>query len=336
MNLRTLATFLRTPRIASKLALLGDLNGLSRLHFLRAAADLGLLKVLKTPSRLEDIARQLGAERTELLDGLLDLGVSVGELTGRDGVYGLKGKRARLLADEDADAYAAYLQEALSYHGSVYEALDARIKGAPLGDYLTATADLVARSSRTLEPLMRDFVRAAVRSRHPHRLLEIGCGSGVYLRHAAEAAPGLTGTGIDLHEAAVRQARENLRAWGLSARFDVRRSDIRSPETDLGGPYDMATLYNNLYYFPPDGRTALFRTIRPLLADNGTLAIVSLMRGASVASRNFDVVLRSTQGCYALPDAQETARQLAAADFRDVEVRIIMPSAHFAGLLARA
>ena len=61
MNPRTPSTLLSTPRIASKLALMEDLKGLTRLHFLHAAVNLGLLKVLKTPARLEYIAKQLAA-----------------------------------------------------------------------------------------------------------------------------------------------------------------------------------------------------------------------------------------------------------------------------------
>jgi len=335
VNIKILASFLRTPRLASKLALMKDLRALSRLHFLYAAVDMGLLKVLRIPSSLQQIAPQVDSERLELLEPLLDLGVSVGELSRSNGVYTLEGKRARVLAEEDADPFAAYLQEAVSYHGSVYVELAARIKGAPLGEYLERTAGLVARSSRTLEPLMRVFVRDLVRERKPERLLEVGCGSGIYMRHAAEADLALTGVGIDMQEAAVRQARENLRRWGLSGRFTVLQADIRTGGAELGGPFELVTLYNNLYYFEPHLRPALFTGLRTLLAPGGTLAIVSLMRGDSVSSRNFDVVLRSTAGCAALPDSEETMRQLKSAGFADVRMHQIMKSEHFAGVLAR-
>jgi SAM-dependent methyltransferase len=314
---------------------MNDLKILSKLHFLYAAVDAKVLKVLRTPATADAVAQQISAKRLDLLEALLDLGVAVGELSFQDGVFGLRGKRAVALAQEINDPFAAYLQEAVSYHGSVYIELTARIKGAPLGEYLDATADLIARSSRTLEPLVRGFVQEVIKARRPRRLLEIGCGSGVYLHHAAEAARDLTGIGIDMQEAAVQQARRNLLKWGLANRFTVLHADIRVNSRDMSGPFDLITLYNNLYYFPPEQRIALFAGIRPLLSPSGTLAIVSLMRGDSVSSRNFDVVLRSTKGCAALPDVRETMAQLRDAGYCDVEERMILPSEHFAGVLAR-
>jgi SAM-dependent methyltransferase len=335
MNVSTLITFLRTPYLQPKLALMNDLKILSKLHFLYAAADAEVLKVLRTPATANAVAQQISAKRPDLLDALLDLGVAVGELSFQDGVFRLRGKRAIALAQEINDPFVAYLQEAVAYHGSVYIELTARIKGAPLGEYLDATADLIARSSRTLEPLVRGFVQQVIKARRPRRLLEIGCGSGVYLHHAADSDKDLTGVGIDMQEAAVQQARRNLQIWGLTDRFTIRHADIRANSRDLGGPFDLITLYNNLYYFPPEQRMALFAGIRPLLGPSGMLAIVSLMRGSSVSSRNFDVVLRSTKGCAALPDVRETMAQLREAGFSGVEEQTIMPSEHFAGVLAR-
>jgi 4-hydroxy-2,2'-bipyrrole-5-carbaldehyde O-methyltransferase len=294
------------------------------------------LKFLKTPASRETIAKHIDAQRSDLLEALLDLGVAVGELSFRQGVYGLKGKRAIALVQEVNDPFAVYLHEAVAYHGSVYVELARWIMGAPLGDYLEATADLIARSSRTLEPLLQGFVQNIVKVRKPRRLLEIGCGSGAYLRHAADANQALTGIGIDMQKVAVRQARENLRMWGFSDRFTIRHADIRTDGPGLDGPFDLITLYNNLYYFPPEERASLFAGLRPLLAPGGTLAVVSLMRDVSVSSRNFDIVLQSTKGCFALTDSEETVVQMRTAGFTSVEKRQLLASEQFAAVLAWA
>ena len=43
-------------------------------------------------------------------------------------------------------------------------------------------------------------------------------------------------------------ARTNLRAWGLESRVKVEIGDIR--EKVPNEPFDIATLYNNIYYLP--------------------------------------------------------------------------------------
>lgn len=48
-------------------------------------------------------------------------------------------------------------------------------------------------------------------SRDPLRLLDVGCGQGVYLAELARRVPGLVGLGIDPTERVVEDARQNLR-----------------------------------------------------------------------------------------------------------------------------
>ncbi len=66
------------------------------------------------------------------------------------------------------------------------------------------------------------------------RLLDIGCGWGSLLLHAARRH-GITGVGLTLSELQAELARERIRRAGLSDRLDVRVMDYRRL-TD--GPYD--------------------------------------------------------------------------------------------------
>lgn len=336
MQIKTLMTFIGWPHALTQVRLARDLDPFLRLHFLYAAIETGLLAHLHAASATrETLARTLDAARPEFLYLLLDLGVAMGELTLADGHYRLKGQRARALGDPSGDALAAFLEECVAYHGSAYRHLAARIKGAPLGNYLADKGPLIARFSRTLEPLMKDFVSDTVAHCQPARLLEIGCGSGVYLRHAAAAHPTARGIGIDLDPAVVQQAQENLIGWGLAERFTILAADIRDTHTALDGPFDLISLYNNLYYFTPEERPALFRHIHARLAPGGTFASVSLMQGPSAMTINFDIVLRSTIGCAALPGLDETIDQLRAAGFAAIEPTHIMPSGDFYGIRAQ-
>jgi SAM-dependent methyltransferase len=336
MQIKTLMTFIGWPHALTQVRLTRDLDPFLRLHFLYAAIETGLLAHLNAaPATRETLARQLGAARPEFLYLLLDLGVALGELALAAGLYSLKGQRARALGDPNGDALAAFLEECIAYHGSVYRHLAGRIKGDPLGNYLEDKGPLIARSSRTLEPLMKEFVTDTAARCQPARLLEIGCGSGIYLRYAAAAHPTARGIGIDLEPAVVQQAQENLTGWGLAERFTILAADIRNAPAELDGPFDLISLYNNLYYFAPEERPALFRHIHARLAPRGTFASVSLMRGPSAMAINFDIVLRSTIGCAALPGLDETIDQLRAAGFAEIEPAHILPLGNFYGIRAQ-
>ena len=71
------------------------------------------------------------------------------------------------------------------------------------------------------------------------RLLEIGCGSGVYLRYAAMRNPELTAVGVELQPAVAEMARTNLRSWGLEGRVKVETGDFRA--RTAGELFDIAT-----------------------------------------------------------------------------------------------
>jgi 4-hydroxy-2,2'-bipyrrole-5-carbaldehyde O-methyltransferase len=325
---------LHTPHLRAVLQLQRDLRANLRVSFLHAALDLGLLAALQTPSAFDEIHTRLGVQRRDLLQSLLDLGVALKELVRESDRYRLRGARARALASADGDFLAAWLRESVEYHGSAYRHLAGRIHGAELGDYLSVYGDVIARSSRLLEPLMAGFARRAARSGAPARLLEIGCGSGVYLRYAAEANPGLTGLAIDLQEVVAAQARANLAAWGLAGRFVVELRDVLAPPPEWAGAFDLVTLYNNIYYFPVEDRVDLLRTLRSFLRPGGRLALVSAFQSSNPEGINFDLILRSTRGCAPLPKLDELQRQLEQAGFISAKVDRLAAGDWFYGLLA--
>lgn len=335
MLLKTILAFLRIPHLRQQLQIRRDLHAFLRVHFLYAALETGLLSLLRTPTSKEDIEQRLAIQRPDLLDTFLDFGVHLGELRRDNGRYTLQGARSHILAKPEGDSMAAFVQEYIQYHGSVYLNLPTRLTGAPLGDYLEKTADLVARSSRILEPFMGNFVQSIVQTNQPLRLLEIGCGSGVYLRYAVAANEQVTGIAIDMQEKAIQQTQHNLAGWGIDDHFQVFTANIYDPPTELRGPFDLITLYNNIYYFPLEERVTLFQTLRALLAPDGALALVSMMQGESMESANFDLVLQSTIGGAPLPELNEVSQQLRDAGFTQIKQTRLMFGEPFVGILAR-
>lgn len=325
----------RAPDLLAQIALNRDAHAFFRIHFLWAMSATGLLVRLRSWASREELAKDFGVGDPGLLEALLDVGVALRELTCDGSRYRIKGKRSEALARQGGDALVAALDEYVTYHSAVYRDLPGRLSDGRPGEYLRDKGPLVARSSRMLEPFMVDFVRRTVAGKGTMRLLEVGCGSGIYLRHASGANPSLTGIGIDIEGDVVRETSARLVAWGIDDRFKILLADARSASPELRGPFDLITLYNNIYYFRIGERTSLLTGLRERLCPGGALAIISLFDGGSAAAAHFDFVLRSTAGCAAMGTLEELVRQLRESGFGEITSVKLMPGQPFHGVIAR-
>lgn len=315
-------------RIRHKLAqarLLRDFTAWIRVEFLGAAAGMGLFRALGQPRTAEELAEELAITEPQLLISFLTLGETLGELRKKDDRWALRGARARALADPTLEGWSGMAEEAVAYDADVYLTLLRRLRGEPPGDYLPQTAEMVARASRLSEPILEPFVHDLVRRLRITRVLDVGCGSGVYLRAAAGASAAATGVGVDLRPDVVAAASRNLAAWGIAHRFTAREADARAMPPDLGGPWDLVLLFQNFYYFAPSERPAVLGGLRAL-TPNGTLAVVTIVAGTSDPfAAHLDIVLRSTEGNHGLPTTKEVHDALHAGGFSTVGERRLVP-----------
>ncbi len=338
MKLKTLIAALRAYSLLDLLRFAHDVQTLIRVQFLYAAIDSGLLAALKTPSTKDDLVRKLDARRPELLEALLNVGISVGELSCRDGVYRVKGKRSLAVTGEKGDPLAALYQASLNHHNSSYLNLASRMRGVPSDNRLGEIGDTVARASKIYAPFFRSFVSDTVAGKGALRILEIGCGSGVYLHDAYEANPGVSGIGIDMDRAVVEQARRNLAGWGIGDRFTIVDGDIRVPPAGLSGSFDLITMYNLIYYFKTGERPALIRSVRSMLSPGGRVALVSNVQGEpkDVSSSHLNLVTSLTEGCTPLPALNEVKSLLRDSGFEQIKVTRLIPGIALYGVLATA
>jgi SAM-dependent methyltransferase len=329
LNMNSWLKLLRMPHLAAQAGIDRDMNASIRLNFLYAASSAGLLKQLREWKQRSELQCSF-----ETLDALLNVGVAIGELKRDGNRYRISGKRALALSAQDGDALAALLEEFVTYHAAVYRNIaDPSVLGAKQ-DYLSGKGELIARSSRVLEQFMVEFVQKQVTGKGALSLLEIGCGSGIYLRHAATANPQSTGIGIDLQQDVIEATSKRLIEWGLAPRFRVLHADIRQAGAEIAGSFDLVTLYNNIYYFPENERVRLLAALRERLKPGGKLAVVSLFAGKSVTAANFEFVLSSTSGCYAIGTVENLVRQLHDAGFREVTTTRLIPVQPFFGISA--
>jgi 4-hydroxy-2,2'-bipyrrole-5-carbaldehyde O-methyltransferase len=334
MSPTVLFALLRSPGLSARLRLRRELRSFLRLQFLAVALETGLLDLLRSPMTIEDLADHLQPARPDTLVTLLDLGVALGELRCTRMRYRLRSRTSRALSAPTGAALRAGLLELVDYHAAAFRSLPGHLLGGSQEDFLASRGMLIARSSRLVEPVVGVLMRGLVSGRGTMRILELGCGSGVYLRHASEANAHAMGVGVEIDPEVANAARDSLSRWGLAERFSVTRADARRLPPDLAGNFDLITLYNNIYYVAIDERGALFEMLRARLAPGGRLVLVSMMRGATPASLGLSLVLAGTRGCTALPTEDELMASLRQSGFTRIARRRLLPGEPLAALIA--
>ena len=100
-----------------------------------------------------------------------------------------------------------------------------------------------------------------MRELRPGRVLDAGCGSGVYTAAVLEADPTVRVVGIDLSPSVVQRAREGLAGRGLDRRAELCVGDVRGWIASSEERFDLVLLLNDVYYFPPEERVDLYRVL---------------------------------------------------------------------------
>jgi 4-hydroxy-2,2'-bipyrrole-5-carbaldehyde O-methyltransferase len=338
VNIRYLLSFWRTVKMPGLLPVMRDWQSSLRLHFLYAAFESGLIEALQTGADRDALVNMLQVQRPELLDALLDMGLALKELSLTNGVFGLKGKRSKVLATPKGDFLAAMIQADVTYYNSAYRHLAARMRGASLGDDLDEIGETVARFSKFGEPILKNFIKSMVPASGSFRVLDVGCGSGFVLKTAWQANHTVTGLGIDADERVVNQARGNLEKWGLTNQFSILSGDIRSHDLVQQGGFDLITAFNVIYYVPFDERPEFFALLRSLLARGGRLGLVNTFqsRGIDPAAANLNIVNCSLKQLTTLPALEDIETQLAGCHFDRIKATRFMPRSEFYGISAIA
>ncbi len=209
------------------------------------------------------------AATRDALRSWLDFGVAAKVLGESGGRYRIRSALAKYVADPQNDSAAAFVEEAVMMDAPAVVRMPSLLKRGELFKLSDQMPEVVARSSRILEPFIFDALDAMVPRRGTFRLLDVGCGSGTYIRHVADRNPELRALGGELQPAVAAFARDNLSKWGVGARATVEAGDIRNRTPS--GEFDLAMLNNNIYYFPVCGELLILEklVIRPTKGEKG-------------------------------------------------------------------
>ncbi len=330
MTLRTLASLIRNRQFRILLSLSRTVRGYHRLAFVASGLSSGVLRRLAAgPVSPERLAVDFAADDS-MRAGLvawLQLGERLGELQGGPSGYKLRGKLSRKLVDPTYDAAAAFVEEVATLHNTLITQSPDRLRRASRFTLADQDGRLVARSSRIVEPLICEAIDAVIPAHGPVRLLEIGCGSAAYIRYAAERNSELTALGLELQPSAAALAVENISQWGLGKRVTIEVGDVRQRRTEP--VFDVATLHQNIYYFPVESRVGVLRHVGQFLQPGGRLLLTTVCQGRGVTGSILNLWGTMTEGCGGLPTPTEMVAQLREAGFLDVTYTGLVPGEGF-------
>jgi cyclopropane-fatty-acyl-phospholipid synthase len=189
-----------------------------------------------------------------------------------------------------------------------------------LGPSLTYSCAYFASPGDTLEAAQErkhELICRKLALAPGERLLDVGCGWGSLLLHAA-ARHGVRGVGITLSEPQARLARERVEAAGLGDRVEIRVADYREV---ADGPFDKIA---SVGMYEHVGRTRLrvyLEVLARLLRPGGLVLNHGIARLAAPPGSPKSFIAR-----YVFPDGElhpvtdvMSAMQAAGLEVRDVE-----------------
>lgn len=318
-------------RLALLLKMTRASRELYRICFLARAGEMGLLDCLVgRKASAQDIAVSLAVDegRVEALRAFLDMGVAAGELSCRAGRYALKGRMAAAMAGQEGDAWRAMAMEVAGLHVPYLLAAPGDLKECEKLAALTGTfSEVIARSSRILEPVLKDVTKELVPVGGVFNLLEIGCGSGVYVREALGLNRELRATAVEREPDVAARAWQSLEAANLANRAEVIKADVR--DLDFDARFDLITLHNNIYYFEESERPELLKRLRSWLRPGGRLAVTTPCPGGGPFMRFMMLWSVTTSGAGALPDPDGFVTLMDGAGFTGSMARSLVPGERY-------
>ncbi len=294
------------------------------------AGNESLARALRTPVTIGDLSSAVAVARVDRLGAWLDVGTAVGELRHRDETWVARGSRAKAIARGDG-LLCAHYRSMLEYQPGPYAGLASLLQGGGRTD-LSTYAQTIADVSLAAAPFVGPYLRAAIEAAQPTRALDVGCGTGVYMRVMLDADPALMVDGVDLAADVVAKTEADLVGAGYGPRVSLAAADVRKWEP--GPRYDLVTLINDVYYFPAGERVALYAKVREMLTPAGMLVVVSERRPGSIAACHLHFMLVCQEGEAALPARGDIERDVAAAGFTVLDVAEPVPTEPFVAVRA--
>ncbi|PTR16311.1 methyltransferase family protein [Nitrosospira sp. Nsp2] len=254
------------------------------------------------------------------------MGVRLGFLELSQRGYNLRGL-AKKLALPQNDAALALVQEVADLHYKLISRTPEKLRNGEFWGLKDQDGEVIARSSRVLEAFQTGAIDRTFPVSGRVSLLEIGCGSGFYIKYAASRNPLLSALGLELQPHVAEVARRNIREWALQDRARIEIGDIRGKTA--GELFDIVTLYNNIYYFPVEDRVTLLRQVGKFIKTGGFLLMTTCCQGGNLGIEVLNLWGAATATRGRLPAVDELVHQLQDAGYRNVQTTRLIPGDTF-------
>ncbi|HEX6269329.1 MAG TPA: class I SAM-dependent methyltransferase [Anaerolineales bacterium] len=328
MKVTTFVKLLSNGQSSLIFGLLKTTTEFYRASFISTALSRGVYEnFIDGKASFEHLCEKMAVSNREGLRAWLELGVSLGELERTGNQYQIRGKISRALLNPDNEAFKALFQEIVDYHYIYVVDTPTMLRKQEWFPFDTVPGELVARSSRVNEPFIFEAVDAAIPRQGEFHLLEVGCGSGIYIQRACQRNPALRAVGLELQAEVANMARRNIRVWGLEDRTAIEHADVRNYAS--GQKFDLVTLHQNIYYFPVPEREDLFRYLNDYLKPGGQVLVTSACQGGGPGIQGLNIQVSTTEGFNPLPDPDQLCQQLKAAGFSEVKTKRLVPFESF-------
>ncbi len=334
MKFKAIISLLKNGQFFLLLALLGRMKSFYKLCYMASAKTNGIFELLlEKPVSFQQLAKYYckNPETNDALKAWMQLGVRLKVLKLDMNGYSLTGI-ARKLSLSHNDALIAFAQEVTLLHYNLISKTPEKIKHGSLWKLDEQYGEIVARSSRSLEPFQIEAIDQTYPFSGSIRLLEIGCGSAFYIKYAALKNPSLSAVGIELQPKVADMARQNIRAWELQDRVEIEAGDIRVKEPNEF--FDIVTLFNNIYYIPFDERVSFLSHIKKFMKPNGILLLTTSCQGGSLGIELLNLYGAATAGCGRLASVDEMVVQLNDAGYKRVKAMSLILGDKFYGFKA--
>jgi 4-hydroxy-2,2'-bipyrrole-5-carbaldehyde O-methyltransferase len=325
MKIKSLLNFIRKNPISLIFRINKTMKEFCRAGFISTAISEGIYDALSDgPASCKDIQKAIESNfNPEGLEAWLDLGVSLGELAKSSAGYSIKGKLSKMLLKTSNDTWKAFFQARVDIFYDYIIKTPTFLKQNRQIEFSQAYGELFARSSRTVEPILIDVVDSIIPGNAACRLLEVGCGSGIYIKRACDRNPYLNVTGLELQKDVAEFARENIVKWNIEDRVSIEPVDIRKYTCENG--FDMVTFFNLIYYFPENERIDVLRRLGVFLNPDGQLILTTLCQMNDLSIQLMNLWSSMTDGCGPLPYPEQVIDQLEEAGFANVQCENLIP-----------